>query len=121
ADPDPDAVEAGPARVRAVLPERRDADRHQARREVGGPDVPLLERSRPEVLDHDVRGGGEPAEQLLTFGLAQVECDALAPAPLDRPEQRVARSVGAVVAGNERSDLAHEVAGSGLLDLHDLR
>ena len=56
-----------------------------------GRDVPALERARPEVLDDDVGRRGEPAEQVLALGRAQVERDALAAAALDRPEQRVRR------------------------------
>ena len=49
----------------------------------------------------------------MTFDGAQVEGHALAPAPLDGPEQRV--------PVDEGPDLAHEVATARLLDLDDLR
>ena len=74
--------------------------------------MPALERARPEVLDDDVGCGRETAEHVLTVGLAEIKRHALAPASFDGPEQGVA--VG------ERSDLAHEVAGSGLFDLDHL-
>src|SRR5262249_58837308 len=80
--------------------------------EVPGRDVPALERSGPEVLDGHVGGGGEPAEEILALRLAEVERHALAASTLDRPEERV------VV--DERTDLAHEVAATGLFDLDDL-
>ena len=99
----------GPRRVRAVLAERADAHGDQAVVEIGRRDVPALERPGPEVLDDDVRGRGEPAEQVLALGRAQVERDALAAAALDGPEQRVRRPIVAV-ARDERPDLAHEVA-----------
>ena len=78
-----------------------------------GPDAPVLERPGPEVLAHHVGRGGQPAEQVLALGSAQVAGHALAAPPFDRPEQRLA-----VVEG---PDAAHEVAGARLLDLHDLR
>ena len=77
----------------------------------GRPDVPLLERAGPEVLDDHVGRLGEPAEHVLALRRAQVERHALAPAAFDRPEQRV--------AVDERPDLAHEVAAARLLDLDD--
>ena len=109
---DADAVEPGPQRVRAVLAEHRDAHRDEPFGESVGPDVPLLERAGPEVLDDDVGGRREPAEHVLAFGRAQVEGDALAAAAFDRPEQRV--------TVDERADLAHEVAAARLFDLDDL-
>src|SRR4029079_4637584 len=98
----------------------------ELRVEIRRPDVPLLERAGPEVLDDDVGLAGEPAEQVLAVGLAEVERDAPPAASLDGPEQRVAR---ALLGGrrriqrirrHERPDLAHEVAGARLLDLHEL-
>ena len=112
AEADADAIEAGALGQRAVLAERRDANDDEAWIEIDRRDVPALERARPEVLDHDVGGGGQAAEQVLALRLAQVERDALAAAPFDGPEQRVAVF--------ERADLAHEVAGAGLLDLDDV-
>ena len=114
---DADAVEAGPGRFGPSWPniEMRTVTRRGSH--VGRADVPLLERAGPEVLDDDVGGRGEPPEQLLALGRAQVERDALAAAPFDRPEQRVRT----VVAVDERADLAHEVAAARLLDLDDLR
>src|SRR5262249_6716958 len=111
-------VEARTRRVRAVLPERADAHEDELRVEVAGTDVPLLERARPEVLDHDVSRRRKPAEEVLTPLLPQIDRHALAAAALDGPEQRVA---GTVVALDERADLAHEVARAGLFDLDDLR
>ena len=111
---DADAVEAGPRRVRAVLAEHRDAHGHEAvGRGRSGAMFHCSSVPGPEVLDDDVGGRREPAEQVLALGRAQVERDALAAAALDRPEQRVA-----VV--DERPDLAHEVAAARLLDLDDL-
>ena len=112
AEADADPVEAGPRRVGAVLAEAADAHGDQPVGQGVGGDVPLLERPRAEVLDQDVGGLGQAAEQGLAVGLAQVEGHALAAPALDGPEQRVA-----VV---ERADLAHEVARPGLLDLDDL-
>ena len=109
--PDADAVESGPERVRAVLTEHRDAHRDESIGQTVGADVPTLERARPEVLDHDVGGRRELAEHVLALGRAQVERHALAAAPFDRPEQRVAVDEGA--------DLAHEVAAARLFDLDD--
>ena len=57
-----------------------------------------------------VRGGAESSEEVLAVGLAQVDGAALAAATLDGPEQRMARPV--VVGVDERTDLAHEVAGA---------
>ena len=115
--PDAHAVEAGPGRVRAVLPERADADDDERRVEIRGADVPLLERAGPEVLDDDVRSRGQPSEEVLPFVAPEVEGDALAPASLYCPEERVAL---ASVGLHERADLAHEVAAPRLLDLDDL-
>ena len=111
---DPDPVESGPLRVRAVLAEGGDPDPHEAWIQVGRCDVPALERPGPEVLDDDIDRRREGSQQLLTVGQPQVDGHASPAASLDRPEERVAL-VG------ERPDLAHEVAAAGLLDLDDLR
>ena len=110
---DPDAVEAGPRRVRAVLAEHRDAHGDEPVGKAVRSDVPLLERARAEVLDDDVGRRCEPPQDVLALVRAQVEGDALAAAALDRPEQGV--------AVDERPDLAHEVAAARLFDLDDLR
>ncbi len=49
----------------------------------------------------------------MSFRCAQVERHALATTPFDRPEQRI--------PVDEGPDLAHEVAGTRLFDLDDLR
>ena len=118
---DAHAVEAGSLRVGPVLAEDRDAHPHQARVAVCGPDVPALHGAGTEVLAHDVGRGREPAEQVLALGPAQVAGDALAAAPLDRPEERVRLLVRPVARRGERPDGAHEVAPARLLDLDDLR
>ncbi len=61
--------------------------------------------------------GGQPTEQFLSLGLAQVEGDPLATPTLDGPPHRVVLAVG---AGGERPDGPHEVATLGVLDLDDL-
>ena len=112
AEADADTIESGPFRERAVLAEGGDAHDDEPRIEIRGRDVPALEGARAEVLDDHICRGRESPEQFLALGLAQVERDALAAAALDGPEQRVAVL--------ERTDLAHEVARAGLLDLDDL-
>ena len=70
----------------------------------------------PEVLDDDVGGRGEPAEEVLAVGRAQVERDALAAAALDRPEQRVRPSSLSTNGPISRMKSPR----AGLLDLDDL-
>src|SRR5207302_677860 len=114
---DAEAVEAGAGRVGAVLPEHADAHHHDARVEVVGTHVPGLHRAGPEVLADDVGVGGQPAEQLLALGPAQVAGDALAAPALHRPEERVLLAAGRCL---ERADGAHEVALARHLDLDHL-
>ncbi len=109
---DAEAVEAGPLGVGAVLAEGADAHQHESGVERVGAQSPVLHGPGPEVLAHDVRRRGQAAEELLALGGAQIARHALAPATLDRPEQRI--------AVDERSDGAHEVTASGLLHLHDV-
>jgi hypothetical protein len=54
--------------VRPVLSEGADAHVDEPRVEVGRSDVPALHGAGPEVLDHDVGGAGEAAEQVLALG-----------------------------------------------------
>ena len=84
---DPDPIETRPGGVRAVLAEHRDPHGDEARIARGGADVPLLQRAGPEVLDDDVGGRRESPVEILAFGRAQVERDALAAAPFDGPEE----------------------------------
>ena len=114
---DADPVEPGTRCVRAVLSEHRDAHGHESRGKVRGADVPLFERAGPEVLDEHVGRRGEPAQEVLAVGGAQVERHALASAAFDRPEERVLAVVARV---DERTELAHEVAAARLLDLDDV-
>ncbi len=84
---DPDPIEARSRGVRPVLSEHRDAHGDEARVARGGADVPLLQRARAKVLDDDVGGGGQAPVEVLAFGCAQIERDALAAAPFDGPEE----------------------------------
>ncbi len=68
--------------------------------------------------------GREPAEQILTLGLAEIAGDAPSAPSLDGPEQGVTRAVipaGLIGHRGERSDGPHEVADTRLLHLHDVR
>ena len=109
---DAEAIEAGALGVRAVLAEHRHPHPHEIVAAVVGADVPALHGPWAEVLAHHVGCGHEAAEQVLARLGAQVAGDAAASPPLHRPEQRV------VV--DEGPDVAHEVAGAGVLDLDHL-
>src|SRR5207245_9513821 len=106
--------------VRAALAGDGAASPDQPSVTVGRPHVPRLHGAAAEVLAHHVGGGDQPAKQLLAVGSAQIARDALATAPLDRPEERVGRGVRVVVRCGKRPDRPHEVSPSGLLDLDDL-
>ena len=83
-------VEAGAPRVGAVLAEAEMRTITSRGSSSPGREAPALEGAGPEVLDDHVAVGGQPAEQVLALGVAQVEGDAAPSASLDRPEQRVA-------------------------------
>ena len=117
AEGDAQAVEAGPRRVRARLPEDADAHVDEVVGQVVGPEAPAFHRAGPEVLAEHVRLGHQPLEELLALGLAQVAGDAAPTASLHRPRQRVARPV---VDRDEGAHRAHEVALTRQLDLDDV-
>ena len=75
-------------------------------------EAPLGQRAGAEVLDHHVRDGGEPLDELHALGRVQVGGDGLLAAPDDRPAQRAALV--------ERAHLTQRVAAAGQLDLDDL-
>ena len=68
-------------RVRPVLAEAADANDDETLGEVARGDVPLLERAGAEVLDHDVGGRGETAEQVLALGGRRSSVTLLRPRP----------------------------------------
>ena len=72
-------AEAGAVAIRTFLPEGRHAQHDQTRmfaQQVLGIQVPLLERARPEVLDHDVEGSEPAAEEHLRGRFVEVHRDA---------------------------------------------
>src|SRR3954468_258843 len=109
-----DGGEARSLAVRAGLPIARDAHENELRilvRKHVPAEVPLLERARTEVLDHDMAIAREAACDRLPVGLPQVERDRLLVARLHVPPQRhaVAHAAPAAqrVAFARRLDLDH--------------
>ena len=112
-----DGAEPGPRRVRPGLAEPGHPGDDQARVDLPEPvraEAPALQRARPEVLQQHVGPFGEPADQILAAGIAQVDGDRLLVPRHHRPPQR--HPVRLLPA-----PLPHRVALPGLLDLDDLR
>ena len=108
-------AEPGTAAIRADLSEAGDPGEDEARVVLAQPVVgqpPAFERVRTEVLDDDVRAGGEPAERLRPAGRRQVELDAALVATQRLVPEVVAVPLGSVAPGGVRS--------AGVLDLDDL-
>ncbi|MNI28339.1 hypothetical protein D3C73_821120 [compost metagenome] len=131
-----DAAEAGARGIGAGLAVTRHPHHDQARigrHQVGGGQVPLLERARTEVLDQDVGLGDQLARRLLALGRAQVDGDREFVARDDPPPGRnlalAPVAHGIADAGRLQLDhfgahvaqqLAAEGAGDELAHLHDL-
>src|SRR5262249_764279 len=113
ADGPRDAAEARMLALGSRLPEGGDAHHHQPRvhaRQLVVAETPALHRAGTEVLGEDVGAGGEPGDEGLTLGLAQVARDGLLVSPLDPPH--VPDTGGGLVA-----EPREVVAAAGLLDL----
>ena len=64
--------------VRPGLAESGDPQHHQGRvdlLQIVGPEAPFLQHPGPEVLDHHVGLGDQPAQDVLALGLAEVQGD----------------------------------------------
>ena len=117
----PSAVEPGPLGVRAVLAERADAHGDQAARR-GRPARCASARACPGRKFSTTTSAVAASRRNRSWpsGCAQVEGDALAARGPRRPRTASSPSSRVAVVREERADLAHEVAGAGLLDLDDL-
>ena len=108
-----DATESRPPAARARLTEGRDPHHDQSRVRRGQrvvSEVPLLHGPRPEVLGEDVGAGGQPRDERLALGLAQVARDRFLVPALDQPHVRDPR-------GRLVTEPSQIVADAGLLDL----
>jgi hypothetical protein len=110
-----DAAEPGFGRPGPGLPETGHVHQDDGGidgRQGGVVQPPLPQRARPEVLDHDVAAGGERPDQLLAFGVAQVQRDRPLVAGDGRPPQ--------ALPIDRLPPAAHRVAAFDRLDLDDL-